>query len=740
MLEHFQTLLQGIVADPDQRLSDLPLLTDDERRQLSTRYNLVCSTEPFVEFEKESIEQSIADRFEEQVKKYPDHVAVKTRRHQWTYSELNRTANQIAQTFLQACRPGEQRIGLLFEHDAPMIAGILGVLKAGKTYVPLDPTFPAERLSYLLEDSQSTVVLTNRRNIALAKSLTNGGLQLINADEIDAEVSTGNPNLRISPDTLAYILYTSGSTGMPKGVMQNHRNVLHHIRSYTNNLHLNSDDRLTLFSSYGFDAAVMDIFGALLNGASLHPMDIKEEDPSALFHRVTREKITVYHSTPTVYRYLMNALTGREDLSKIRFVVLGGEEVHREDIDLFKKIFSSHAIFVNGLGPSESTVTLQYFVNHETEITGNIVPVGYPVEDTEVLLLNKAGKPGEVYGEIGIRSAHVALGYWRKPEMTRAAFLPDPECRAKRIYRSGDLGRLLPDGSIAFTGRKDFQVKIRGVRIEPGEIEATLSQQPGVRECVVLAREDVLGDKRLVVYIVANQQRAPSAHDLRSFLKRKLPDHMVPSAFVYLDLDALPRTPNGKVDRSALPAPDYTRQEQDAAPVAPRDGLEQQLRQVWEKVLRVRPIGIRDNFFDLGGHSLLAVRLFAQIEKVMGKSLPVAALFHAPTIEQLAGLMSQQEEAAQWKSLVAIQPGGSRPPLFCVHAHDGGVLFWRDLAKHLGSDQPFYALQPQGLDGSEPLHSRIEEMAAHYIKEIRTPAARRPLLHRRPLHRRPHRF
>ena len=316
MLEHFQTLLQGIVADPDQRLSDLPLLTDDERRQLSTRYKLVRSTEPFLEFEKEAIEQSIANRFEEQVKKYPDHVAVKTQRHQWTYSALNRIANQIAQTILQACRSGEQRIGLLFEHDAPMIAGILRALKAGKTYVPLDPTFPAERLSGLLEDSQSTVILTNRGNIALAKSLTKGGLQLINADEIDAEVSTDNPNLRISPDTLAYILYTSGSTGMPKGVMQNHRNVLHHIRNYTNNLHLNSDDRLTLFSSYGFDAAVMDIFGALLNGASLYPMDIKEEDPSALFHRMIREKITVYHSTPTVYRYLMNALTGRETYRK----------------------------------------------------------------------------------------------------------------------------------------------------------------------------------------------------------------------------------------------------------------------------------------------------------------------------------------------------------------------------------------------------------------------------------------
>lgn len=651
MLEHFQTLLQGIVADPDQRLSDLPLLTDDERRQLSTRYNLVRSTEPFVEFEKEAIEQSIAVRFEEQVKKHPDHVAVKTQRHQWTYRELNRIANQIAQTLLQACRSGEQRIGLLFEHDAPMIAGILGVLKAGKTYVPLDPTFPAERLSSLLEDSQSTVVLTNRGNIALAKSLTNGGLQLINADEIDAEVSTGNPNLRISPDTLAYILYTSGSTGMPKGVMQNHRNVLHHIRNYTNSLHLNSDDRLTLFSSYGFDAAVMDIFGALLNGASLHPMDIREEAPSALVYRVIREKITVYHSTPTVYRYLMNALTSREDLSKIRFVVLGGEEVHREDINLFKRNFFPHSIFVNGLGPSESTVTLQYFINHETEITGNIVPVGYPVEDTEVFLLNKAGKQGEVYGEIGIRSAHVALGYWRKPEMTKAAFLPDPQGGAKRIYRSGDLGRLLPDGSIAFIGRKDFQVKIRGFRIELGEIESALTEHPAVREAAAVVREDEPNDKRLVAYVVPEKKHAATVTELRGFLKRKLPDYMIPSAIMMLN--ALPLTPNGKIDIRALPVPEASIELQETF-VPPRTPVEEALTRIWAEVLSTDKIGVRHNFFELGGHSLLATKVMSRIPGSFQVELALRTLFEKPTVEELAvAITEKQAEGIQEEQQVS---------------------------------------------------------------------------------------
>jgi amino acid adenylation domain-containing protein len=645
MLEHFQTLLQGIVADPDQRLSDLPLLTDDLRRQLRACHNSVRSTEPFVEFEKETIEQSIADRFDAQVKKYPDHVAVKTRSYQWTYSQLNRTANQIAQTILRACPPGEQRIGLLFEHDAPMIAGILAMLKAGKTYVPLDPSFPAERLAYFLEDSQSTVVLTNRRNIAVAEGLTNRGLQLINADEIDAEVSTDNPDLCISPDTLAYILYTSGSTGLPKGVVQNHRNVLHHIRTYTNSLHLNSDDKLTLFSSYGFDAAVMDIFGALLNGASLHPLDVKQENPPTLFRRVTEEKITVYHSTPSVYRYLTNALTGREDLAKIRLVVLGGEEVHREDIDWFKKIFSPQAIFVNGLGPSESTMALQFFINHDTEITCNSVPVGYPVEDTEVFLLNKTGKPGEVFGEIGIRSAHMALGYWRRPEMTQEAFLPDPHGSGKRIYRTGDLGRQFPDGSIAFAGRKDFQVKIRGVRIELGEIESVLVQHPAVLGAVAVVREDEAKDRRLVAYVVLEEKHPAAVTELREFLKKKLPGYMIPSAI--MALDTFPLTANGKVDRQALPFLDQS----DASFVAPRTSVEEVLAAIWAEILTLERVGIHDNFFDLGGHSLLTTQLVSRVQDAFRLNLPVRTVFENPTIERLASMIQ------------TVKAGGSDSPV-----------------------------------------------------------------------------
>jgi amino acid adenylation domain-containing protein len=466
MLEHYQTLLEGIVANPEQQIFRLPLLTQTERYHLSERKNVVCPTNPFIEFRKQDIEQSIPSRFEEQVRKYPHNVAVRTKNYHWTYSELNQQANRVAQAILRQCTFGEERIALLFEHDAPMIAGILGVLKVDKTYIPLDPNYPSDRVVYILENSLASAVLTNNKNLARAQELTRGIIPLINIDDISLAGSCDEIKQEISPDTIAYILYTSGSTGQPKGVIQNHRNVLYFIKNYTNNLHINEQDKLTLLSSYSFDAAIMDIFGAILNGATLYPINIKEEGLTDLSQWLQQEKITIYHSTPTLYRHFVSTISGDEKFPKIRLIVLGGEEVVKTDVDLYKEHFSNECIFVNGLGPTESTVTLQYFINKQTEITRNTVSVGYPVEETEILLLSEAGEKTDIYGEIAIRSPYIALGYWDKPNLTQAVFLPDPEGGSRRIYRTGDLGRLKADGGIEFLGRKDFQVKIRGFRIE----------------------------------------------------------------------------------------------------------------------------------------------------------------------------------------------------------------------------------------------------------------------------------
>jgi len=768
LLEHFRTLLADIVAHPNKRISDLTLRT----HPLAATASPLRPTNTFTEFRRAEIEQSIADRFAGQVAKYPRRLAVKSRNCAWTYAELDSAANQIAQRLVDSRGNKEERVALLFEPDAPMIAAMIGALKAGKTYVPLDPNDPQERLAQIIEDSEAITFLTNSRNLALANDLiwsvgaersddtaldepkegkapsplrSSGALEidLINIDDQNS-IGSAIDLPKIEPDRLAYILYTSGSTGKPKGVMQNHRNVLHYIRVYTNNLHLNANDRLTLLSSYCFDASVMDIYGALLNGATLCTIDIKEEGLAGLSQRLIDEEITVYHSTPTVYRYFVNTVaeTSAGDVNHenhrlksvpLRLVVLGGERVTRTDVELYRLNFSDDCLFVNGFGPTEATVALQNFIDKKTKISGDNIPVGFPVEDTEVVLLNQAGDPSEISGEIAIKSKHVALGYWHNAGATAKAFVdptslsptltdgpggssPTVSEGSLRIYKTGDMGRRLPDGNIQFEGRKDFQVKIRGFRVELGEIESTLIKHRGVREGVVIANESHDGEQRLIAYVVP-QAGISLNGELRDFLRQKLPEYMVPSSFVMLD--SLPLTASGKLNRRALPAP-FDSDRADVILAAPVTPLQKSLAAIWADVLEVKAIGINDNFFGLGGHSLLAVRLFAQIEKKLGQRLPLVTLFQAPTVAQLAAIL-QKKTAPSWSSLVAINSvaQSTRLPFFCVHAVGGNVLEYYDLARRLGTDQPFYGLQSRGLDGRQAPHTRIEDMAAHYIKEIR---------------------
>ncbi|HIE01584.1 MAG TPA: amino acid adenylation domain-containing protein, partial [Thiotrichaceae bacterium] len=634
MLGHFQTLLENIVTAPEKRLSTLRILTAMERRHLSACGNLVHPTNPFIEFKKR--EQTIPERFEQQVRKYPNHVAVKTPLYACTYRELNDKANGVARTLLGSC-PKEEIVALLFEHDAPMIVGILGALKAGKTYVPLDPNYPYERLAYILRDSQASVVLTNSQNISLAQTLTNNNLLLINLDDKALVVSKDDLQSTVSPDTVAYLLYTSGSTGQPKGVIQNHRNVLHFIRTYSNNLHITADDKLTLLSSYSFDAAIVDIFGALLNGATLYPVSLKEETLAKFSSWLIQEHITIYHSTPTVYRHWISTFTEEETFPKIRLVVLGGEPVYKSDVDLYKKHFSTDCLFVNGLGSTESTFSLQYFIDKQAQLTRHEVPVGYPLEETEILLVDEAGVETDIYGEIAIRSPYLALGYWQTAKLSQAVFWPDPEGGNRRIYRSGDMGRLLPDGRFEFVGRKDFQVKLRGFRIELSEIEAVLSQHHAVKEAVViLYKAD--DNKRLVAYLTTNSESNELVAELKDTLKASLPDYMVPSHFTVLE--HLPLTPNGKIDRKALPAPELNLTN---AYEAPRNDLEQQLAKIWSCLLKQKNISIHDNFFELGGHSLLATQLISRIRDNLTKELPIKWIFQHPILCELAEKITQSQ-------------------------------------------------------------------------------------------------
>ncbi len=485
MLDHFTNLLEAIAADPD-----VPLAQLRPTHQIPSGKNVVTPRHPFIAFSGQAIEQSIGSRFREQATRYPDNTAVKTKNEQWTYTQLERLSNRVANAILALRGEGEERVALFFRHGASMIAAMLGVLKAGKTYVPLDPAHPLPRINRLIADSTAAAVLTDIEDFSTEQAQV---IRFAENERFDAD-----PPPAISPDRIAYILYTSGSTGEPKGVVQTHRNVLAQVRNYSNNLHLCADDRLTFVSSYGVDAAVQDIFGALLNGAAVYPVSVREHGIEALVDCLVEQEITVFHSAPTIFRHLVNALTGMEHLEKIRLVVLGGEAVYRRDVDFFRAHFPPDCLLVNGYGLTESTMVLQCFIDSKTMLVRDAVPVGYPVDDIEVLLLNDAGQPADVYcpGEIVLRGLFVAMGYWRQGSI--AAF--PSEGGGRRIYRTGDLGRRLPDGGIEFIGRRDFQVKIRGYRIEPGEIENHLLQFPGVKQAVVIAQE-YAGDWRLVAYV-----------------------------------------------------------------------------------------------------------------------------------------------------------------------------------------------------------------------------------------------
>ncbi|WP_231585807.1 amino acid adenylation domain-containing protein, partial [Crocosphaera watsonii] len=410
-------------------------------------------------------------------------MAVQSKDNQYTYQKLNTEANKIAKSLLNLGIDKQAKVALFFDHNMSMIAAMLGVLKAGKIYVPIDPNYPQDRVLYTLEDSCAEVILTNQINSDNIKAITHGKLPIINIDKLnDVAVEI---NLEISPDTLAYILYTSGSTGQPKGVIQNHLNVLHFIRNHTNNLHISADDNLNLLASYSFDAAVIDIFSALLNGATLFVFDIKKEGLNSLYNWLETHKITIFHSTPTVYRYFLEKLGSKVSLAKaqlshIRLVVLGGEPVLKKDVKLYQQFFADNCIFVNGLGATESSFYLQYLLNKKTQIQKQIIPVGSTFEDTEIVLLDEEGNITDLYGEIAVRSPHVALGYWQKEELTQAVSLKDFQGKDKRIYRTGDWGRLRNDGVIECLGRKDNQVKIRGFRVELGEIEALLNKHPQI--------------------------------------------------------------------------------------------------------------------------------------------------------------------------------------------------------------------------------------------------------------------
>jgi amino acid adenylation domain-containing protein len=594
----------------------------------------------FIEFSRDEIEQSIVERFGKIARQYPDRLAIKTKNHSLTYNELNLTASRVAHQILSDRGTISEPVPLLMEHDAPVIGAILGILKAGKFYVPLDPSLPQLRMEHILKDLQASYIVTNSKNAALARSLAGTAFGLLNIDELDG--SADNPSIQIPPESLCWVIYTSGSTGKPKGVMQTHRNVLHYMMNYTNALHLCVDDRLTLLYSFSVNGGAHDIFAALLNGAAVFPLDLKEDGFTHLGSWLVEEKITIYHSVPTVFRQFIEGLRDGSRFADIRIVRLGGEPVHKRELDFYRKHFSTDCILVNRLGSSETGSLRMYFLNKETTLTGNLIPVGYPVPDNDILLVDDAGK--EVAGdegEIAVKTRYVSPGYWRNPDLTSAVFLPSPAGGQERIYRTGDLGRVLPDGCLLHVGRKDFFVKIRGYYVVIDEIETALLEFPGIKEAVVIAPGNNPGDERLVAYLVPRVKPGPNIGELRRYLNEKLPSYMIPERFV--TLEAIPLTDTGKTNRRALPETDTARPTLVVPYVAPRTPTEEALAKIWAEVLSLDPIGMDDDFFELGGHSLSATRIISRVITKFELQLPIRALFDSPTVASMADIIDSKQ-------------------------------------------------------------------------------------------------
>jgi amino acid adenylation domain-containing protein len=571
----------------------------------------------------------IAERFERIVSQHPELVAVKSGDRELTYRQLNTLANRLARAISVRCPNHSGTVALFLEHGLALSLGTLACLKANRVFVPLDHNNPFERQCRIIDDAESQLVVVDET----CSSPHPSGVQVVSIDEMLSEAPSADARNNPRDDDLAFILYTSGSTGIPKGVMYQNRAVVARVAE-NNRFGVGSGDRLTALGSGG-----MNLFRALLTGATLVSLNLRTVEVDRLAHWLREERITIYHSVPTVFRRFVATLSGKEDLPQLRVVNLTGETLLSQDVEAFRKHFPDSCVLVNGLGATEVGTFREFRIDSKTVVAEGVVPVGNAVEGTEVLLLDGNGnevEPGQV-GEIAVRGEHISPGYWKRPDLTRACFLPAEDAGERRMYRTGDLGQFLPDGSLLHLGRADFQVKIRGNRVEVGEVESALLNHLGIKEAAVVGQRYDDGTTRLVGYVVAREADLPRVDELLSFLRQRLPEYMVPSTIVCLH--QLPVTPNGKLDRKALPFQAHTISTTAVPREAPRNETEKRLAEIWSEILQIQHITIHDDFFALGGDSLSATRFLARVLMTFQTELPLSTVFRMPTIAQLAEFM-----------------------------------------------------------------------------------------------------
>ena len=720
MLAQFEHLLFQIVADPDRQIQSYSLVTPAARGILP---------DPSVA-QPQPVYPPITATIIDWATRTPTQPAIVQADRSWTYQELATAAQQIARSLQSAGLSIGDPVAVSGNRSFGLIASMLGVLISGGVLVTIGSALPVARQQLILSTTQAKYCLA-AGEIPLIADLCGERIQLFDVHPDTAEITTDLSNQKIlidlaipllplPTDAAAYIFFTSGTTGVPKGVLGTHQGLAHFLTWQRQTFSVTPADRAAQLTGLSFDVVLRDIFLPLTSGATLClPAVTADLTAGKILPWLEQHQITLLHTVPAIIQsWLLNVPPG-VSLCKLRQIFFAGEPLTHTLIEHWRETFPLAGEIINLYGPTETTLAKCYY-RVPVQIRAGVQPVGITLPETQALVLKPDRQLcgiGEA-GEIAIRTPFRTKGYINAATADQLKFVINPDRSAPDdlIYHTGDRGRYLPDGQLEILGRIDRQIKIAGIRIEPGEIAAVLNQHPQVKTAIIIAREDIPGDKRLVGYYVSTHNHQIPVSDLREFLSRQLPSYMIPSAFMLLA--ALPLTTNGKIDSRAFPAPVRDLQA-NLAFLPPRDQFEVQLTKIWERVLGVKSISITDNFFELGGHSLLAIRLFSEIEQVWDKNLPLATLFQAQTIEKLANLLRQEGWSVPYSSLVPIQPEGTKPPLFCVHPIGGNVLEYYSLATHLGQEQPVYGLQSLGLDGKTAPLRTVEAMATHYITEMK---------------------
>lgn len=703
MITNFRYLLMSLANNPHQKISEISIVNPEEKNKLLIDWN--NTTERFTD------DLTLAKLFELQVEKTPESIAVIFGEKKLTYTELNQKANQIGNYLKDIGVGPEMIVGICLERSLEMIVGILGILKAGGAYLPIDPDLPVERIQYIINDAKAKFILTTSLHKELI--LNNQSLLLDSDWKKISHYDPNNLTFSISQKNLAYVIYTSGSTGQPKGVMIEERSMVNFLLSMKQKPGISEKDILLAVTTISFDIAGLEIFLPLVSGAKIYlTTKVEASDGYLLKKLIEKMNVTIMQATPATWKLLIEA--GWENTSGLK-MLCGGEAFSRA---FANELLARGMSLWNMYGPTETTVWSSV---NKIENDNSPVLIGAPISNTCFYITDKFNElvPIGVPGELLIGGLGVARGYLNRETLTAEKFIPDIiNKNDKKLYRTGDLVKYNSEGKIQFLGRLDYQVKIRGFRIETAEIESVLNKHNYIRQSLVTATENSGGDKTLTAYFIPDTEENISIKEIRNYLKRKLPEYMIPSFFV--KMDKFPLTPNGKIDRKKLPPPDHNMFSSKKSYSIPRDELDMQLKLIWEKAFGLKNIDINDDFFELGGHSLLAAQIFAQIGKVMDKNLPLATLFRTSTIAGLADIIRENKQQSAWSSLVPIRLKGDKPPLFLIHGAEGNILLYKVFVNYLSEDFPVYGLQSQGLDGKSPIIDDVRLMAQKYIGEIKS--------------------